>query len=257
MIFWNRSLKWSQMNFNERPLMMFCDRRRRCKLSQKRHHKKLINIFFSSLDLIVLLERLNIERATFITSNLEYKKSGQSETLEDLEKKGNDGLTSKDPHTCCIFQKVISNRAYLRRHLETVHLRQAKMSCDLCPKFFFAKNSIKHHMKVHGKQRFACNICDFKAKVKQSLIRHKLTHAVKVGCPICNKQVSSLDCHMIQHRPKVSCPICAKMVTKKQMKLHMKTHVKKCRNCQEVFENLEDLKRYKRKKHVFNSTIIS
>lgn len=192
-----------------------------------------------------------LERSTFYEANsnlyqIEIKRGyNYSETSKVLALKGNEGLGSLDPHTCCFCQKLFCTRSSLIQHLEQVHYKASKKTCDLCPKFFFSRPAILHHMKVHKEKCVLCNICDYKTSNKNNFERHKQTHAAEVECPICKKQVTSLPNHLLMHKPKKSCPVCQKAVTWKHMSTHMKTHVKVCKyeNCKESFDKQELLRR--------------
>lgn len=170
-------------------------------------------------------------------------------TLETLSRKGNKALRStKDPHTCCFCSKTLSNLPNLKEHIKSVHFKTEKFLCDLCPKLYYTKRSIYHHLaENHREKKFKCNKCDLKFAFESWLELHKTTHAVKVKCSICKKQVSSLRRHMITHRPREKCPICLKMIRaadRRSMKSHMKSHNKKCGKCGETFESREALRRW-------------
>lgn len=164
-----------------------------------------------------------------------------------LAKKGNHGLKATDRHSCCICQKFFSCIESLRKHLVTFHHNTKKISCDLCPKFYFTKPAIVSHMRVHGNFFFSCNICDYRTHSKGHFQRHKLTHSAKAECPICKKQVTVLNEHMKTHtQTKVSCPVCGKLFCKSSsMKHHIKCHrLRKCEKCIKNFENREELRRW-------------
>lgn len=192
------------------------------------------------------LEPLVVDNLPFVTSNTKLEENFDSNaTAETLASKGNEGQRSRDPHTCCLCQKVISRRCELVEHLETVHFKATKIFCDLCPKFYFTKKSILWHMQIHMQKSFQCNVCDYKTPFKNFFYRHKFTHAEKVECPTCKKLVSSLKIHMDIHKPKKSCPICQKLIKKKCLEDHIKTHVTfyECDDCTRKFENKEALRR--------------
>lgn len=168
-----------------------------------------------------------------------------SDKVISLAKKGNYGL-KMDPHSCCICQKKFARFENLKKHLVTFHHNTKKISCDLCPKFYFTKAAILNHMRGHGKNFFSCNICDYRTPAKGHFQRHKLKHSVKVACPICKKQVAVLNEHMKAHtQTKKPCPICGKLFCKSSsMKNHLKSHeIRKCGECCETFENKEELRR--------------
>lgn len=180
-------------------------------------------IFISVSDPIVLLERLNPKIPFNFSEESHQEKSVFSAEVNTLTRKGNENLKSSDPHTCCVCQKVISNRSHLKMHLETAHCKSTKITCDLCSIFFFNKRMFDRHVKfVHGDKKHSCNVCDFKTASKYILKVHNLTHAAKVECLTCNKPVSSLKKHMRSHVPKESCLICQKLLTKFNMKRHKK-----------------------------------
>lgn len=202
-------------------------------------------------DPFVQLERYALEKSTSVLSDSDHceKKSSFGDEVDSLSRQGNEGLTYKEPHTCCFCQKVFSCRDRLCPHIERHHLQAKKWSCDLCPKFYFSKVDIKWHMtRVHDKKQLACKKCDYKTALNSKLDRHKQVHATKVECPICQKLVSSLKSHIKnahEAKPivKGSCPICQKVMGKTRIKRHMKTHVHKCGNCDKVFKSRKDLRR--------------
>lgn len=188
----------------------------------------------------MLLERLKSGRKA------SKKSKFYSDKVIALAKKGNHGPKTTDPHSCCICQKVFSCIETLKKHLVTFHSKSKKISCDLCPKFYFTKAAISNHMRIHGKKNFFCNVCDYRTPAKAHFQRHKLTHSAKAECPICKKQVTVLNEHMKTHtQTKVSCPVCGKLFCKSSsMKHHLKSHeIRKCGECCETFENREALRR--------------
>lgn len=202
----------------------------------------------------MLVERLPSEGSKSEASiNSQKRKIGHKteqkqtafETVYELARKGNEGISLKKPHTCCICLKICCNQFVLRMHLESVHLRTKKLSCDLCPKYYFTFQAIRRHMKkTHCKKILECNVCDYKTAIRSLLVSHKLTHNTKAECPICKKLVASLPNHIPRHKPKISCSICQITCHPHTMKSHMNVHrVRKCKSCDEVFTKTEDLRR--------------
>lgn len=167
----------------------------------------------------MLVDRPAAETSAF--QALRSKKQTNN-TVKAVTRRGNGGLLATDPHTCCLCNRVLSNRNHLKEHLERFHRRSTKFSCDLCPKFYFVKNELKIHMK----------------RV------HKTKHVKKTECSICGKLVMNIRLHLHVHEEKEQCAICQKMIQKRIMKNHMRIHVvKKCKSCDETFFIKEELKR--------------
>lgn len=206
----------------------------------------------------MLLEELTTATDILASKTLQIK-TENCDNLKILVENVKNEISYKDPHACSICEKVFKQRAYLERHVESVHFKTNKIFCDLCPKIFFTEVDLKFHIRyVHGEKSFACNICDYKTAVKTNFKRHNLTHGVKVEFPICKKKVvelktdtkahrpkefryvhgeksfacyicdyktsvkSNLKRHKLTHGAKVGCPICKKKVA--HLKLHMNTH---------------------------------
>lgn len=209
--------------------MKYWNQKQTCKIicRWRHYYRKLLDTFISFLDPRVLLKRL---------------------TINELVEIGNEGLHGNDPHTCCFCQKILSSRLSIQQHLRNSHLKTKKMLCDSCPKYFSSRHAISEHVKIHRKNVFACNVCDYTSALKSSFKNHQLNHAGKVECHICNRKVIWLRLHMEIHRPKVPCPICQKEFSlKSNMKRHMRTHkekLQKCEICDELFTKNEDLRRW-------------
>lgn len=201
-------------------------------------------MFFSFSDPIVLLKQLTVKSTD--SPSKPCQEQLHYEKLAALARKGNELASSQDPHTCCFCQRVFSKRSVVKKHLDFVHCRPNKIFCDLCPKFFYTKNAISKHMKGHSSKRFACSKCDYKSDFKNLFNQHMNTHAPKVACLICNKPVSAMADHMKSHKPKVSCTVCQKLVHQVSIERHMKihsVHPRKCKICEDILDNEEDLKR--------------
>lgn len=178
--------------------------------------------------------------------NDESGKYKKYDPLLKLIKKGNEGVKFSDPHTCCLCQKVLAKRRYLKTHLKGVHKKGQLMFCDLCPKVYNDKVLFLNHMKVHRKIYFACELCDFETVYKCDLKAHQRTHGPKMKCKICGKETTSRK-HMKFHLPREKCPVCKKLVGKAYFKDHLKRHEKnkidlKCKKCGETFETYEKLR---------------
>lgn len=130
--------------------------------------------------------------------------------------------------------------------MERIHCRTKKMLYDLCPKCFYSKSSIRFHMQVHSRKKFACNVCDYKTSNKSCLKSHRLSHNEKVACPESKKEVTSLNEHMKTHKnARVSCSICHQTYLKRGLKNHIETvhQIRKCENCDSIFRSKADFKK--------------
>lgn len=156
--------------------------------------------------------------------------SSYSKMVDDLTKKGNEGLRHEETQTCCLCQKKFAHRACLKSHIQTLHCK-VETFCDLCPKTFLSKRNLIHHMtSVHLRKKFACNICDYRTAVKNHFRSHKMIHAAKVKCPICKKKVARLEEHMrchnkpkTKHKGKHYCDLCpCTFAVRSEIVIHMK-----------------------------------
>lgn len=175
-----------------------------------------------------LLSIIKVEPEEFEINNQATSHSAESlrDSVENLTRKGNEGKRARESH------------------LENVHCRTEKMTCDHCPKLFFTKSVIRSHVKAYGTKKFECNVCEYKTADKRSLATHEGTHAVKTECPVCKKQVVSSERHLKWHRAEVTCAICQQSICKYNLKRHMKIHrIQKCETCDKLFNNKEDLRR--------------
>lgn len=101
-------------------------------------------------------------------------------------------------HTCCICQKVVTDRKNLRNHFESFHFKSKKRICDHCPRFYYTRNGILQHMRVHSSKFYQCNSCRYMTYNKRSFQDHQQGHT-KVQCPRCRANVGHLDRHMKRH----------------------------------------------------------
>lgn len=134
----------------------------------------------------MFLERLDIKKANIkVLLNQLKSSTGCSDTVKSLAKIGNERLGSKELHTCCLCRKRFSRSLRLKLHIENVHYRKKRISCDLCTHVCFTKDAIFHHMLVHRTKKYACNICDYKTSFKQNFQKHR-NHIFK-KCSSCDE----------------------------------------------------------------------
>ena len=119
--------------------------------------------------------------------------------------------------------KDFSSSRSLSIHLETIHLKTIKFSCDICPFTsaqkvnlethvarvhndevkdsqcpdcgkYFRKYDLKNHInRVHTTKRFQCSQCVFAAKSKKYLLEHEqaIHLNLKIDCPYCDHKAST------------------------------------------------------------------
>lgn len=74
---------------------------------------------------------------------------------------------------CQICSKTFSKSSKLRDHISTVHEKLMNYQCEICNKRFGRKENLRSHVILHGSKKFQCEYCDFTAKVKSYVVRHK------------------------------------------------------------------------------------
>jgi hypothetical protein len=85
------------------------------------------------------------------------------------EKENDDNLFE-----CNICNKKYVKKDYYKRHMLS---HEKTFDCHLCSRKFFHNYHLKQHMDFHKEVRdYECDICDFTARFKSNLIKHKKTH---------------------------------------------------------------------------------
>uniref|UniRef100_A0AAZ3PQE4 C2H2-type domain-containing protein n=1 Tax=Oncorhynchus tshawytscha TaxID=74940 RepID=A0AAZ3PQE4_ONCTS len=143
----------------------------------------------------------------------------------------------KTLHICSFCEKVLPNRAALRRHLQH-HTGEKPYHCEECGKDYGSKTTLKiHNMQVHhkGTKDFICNECDQQFTHLTYLKRHMYSHTDKEKrphlCNVCGKhfiQKSHLDRHKMIHTGEkpFSCEHCAVAFNRPEyLRMHLKLHV--------------------------------
>lgn len=114
------------------------------------------------------------------------------------------------------------------------HTGRTLKFCDLCPMTSIWKQSIIDHIEdVHLKmRRFTCNICNYKCYSKSRLKKHSFIHQELTECTICYKRVANIKGHVRQHSLEtVACRTCGKFYKKYQLPIHEReAHLKVPRN---------------------------
>ncbi len=75
---------------------------------------------------------------------------------------------------CTICNKKFVKKDYYKRHMLS---HEKTFDCHLCERKFFHNYHLKQHMDFHKEVRdHKCDICNFTARFKSNLIKHKKTH---------------------------------------------------------------------------------
>ena len=112
-------------------------------------------------------------------------------------------------HVCSQCDYQTPSRRNLVRHNMT-HTGEKPFQCETCQRSFNQKSILNCHMRIHQEirenpsKRFECDLCEYKATTKQSLVRHRLTHAGERPYP----------CYLCDHKAK----------TKRNLAIHCLTH---------------------------------
>jgi len=145
----------------------------------------------------------------------------------------------------CHCARAFSSQSILDWHVLTVHIKyhgypekeqkdQAKVSCEICGKFFGA-NGLKVHLKSHEKvsekkDRHACKDCDKTFYSAYALKSHRMaTHSkIERKCPICGKVFlnrTGFQQHVTQTHSdsKHPCNVCGKLYSfKENLRIHFR-----------------------------------
>ena len=97
------------------------------------------------------------------------------------------------PQDGCTFET--SHAPHLYRHLRTVHSASRPYKCDVCDKTYKLKTHLNRHIKICWPvlihRKFACDVCEYKAKTADVLAAHKMTHKPShdkpYKCDICDR----------------------------------------------------------------------
>lgn len=110
------------------------------------------------------------------------------------------------------------------------HPRGQMKYCDFCPLKSLKKSAISAHIQtVHLKKvRFSCDVCNFKCFTRSGLKSHSAIHQNLTECKICFKWVTSMKRHLKYHAlPNKTCKICGKMLSPASLSNHIKhVHLK-------------------------------
>ena len=162
------------------------------------------------------------------------------------------------PATCTICSKQLKSDFLLDRHMSNVHSDNVKRHpCDQCDyqaksKTILKKHKIYRHSDVY---EFPCHLCNHKFKTQARLKYHVKDHATgPCVCDVCGVVYStrkSLANHCYdKHTTTVRnypCDLCKKrFVSQENLERHRKLHEIKyaCRRCGREFKNQDHLTRH-------------
>lgn len=119
----------------------------------------------------------------------------------------------------------------LEAHINRFHLQIRPFACDICKKGFYAKLTLKEHIKIHsGLKPEQCHECGNRFVNKKALKMHVRIHSGEkpYPCDLCNEKflsASRRQAHRIRKHfePSVQCPVCLKMYyTQSAVRLHLR-----------------------------------
>lgn len=120
---------------------------------------------------------------------------------------------------CNMCPKVFTISGKLGVHIQTVHLKMKRHSCDVCERKFYSKLGLKEHMVRHGGQsEYQCGVCKKVYARKYTLREHMRIHDNdrRFVCTICGRtfvQNCHLKLHSKIHQPKIaSATKCSKLI---------------------------------------------
>uniref|UniRef100_A0A1B0GKS0 C2H2-type domain-containing protein n=1 Tax=Lutzomyia longipalpis TaxID=7200 RepID=A0A1B0GKS0_LUTLO len=179
-------------------------------------------------------------------------------------------------NACPVCPKVFPDRWRLKQHL-IVHTRQgileppqcsvvesslSQFPCGQCNQVFMRKIDLMKHLTSHDITRtYECTYCQMKFTTVSNLTNHVKTHTAKKSfpCPTCGKafrERRGLNYHRKTHSEAQKCIHCGKEAKNRGalmvhfekfhrgLPLEVKVGAISCTICEEIYENLEDLKEH-------------
>ena len=140
--------------------------------------------------------------------------------------------------TCEICDKVFSSSSNRQTHVDKVHLKKKRFTCNKCKKEYYHFTKLKNHFSdVHEKDKppLKCSMCDYTTTNFGELTQHiKTEHkeSKKFQCDVCMKSFQ-LKCNLKTHMKDV----------------HLSTKPQKCCLCHFATNRRSNLKRHVKSKH--------
>lgn len=201
------------------------------------------------------------------------------ESLEIWYKIGKlkDGTVRRYKMAQCPYCRQSFGHNSLQRHINHMHLKIIKYTCDLCGEGLLSRIQFKEHQqRKHkiGVKCFQCEQCNYKTNFLVNLKRHLGVHMMNLGmsqmnganmCNVCGKLFASalsLRAHVlsIHENPNAfTCSECGKGFSQKgNLKAHVQSHGRakstreakyQCTSCSKAFRWPGDLTRHNKIVH--------
>ena len=151
---------------------------------------------------------------------------------------------NKTIYKCSHCEKEFEKLSKLQTH-EAVHLKPAReptdIKCEICSKTFSDKANLKKHVQsIHeGLKKYSCDICSEKFKQLIAMQRHKKRyHDIEIERKTYKPRMDL--------EPRLDCPTCGKVFKRFSIvKMHIKNYhsqeIHQCNICEEKFLLKEDL----------------
>ena len=111
--------------------------------------------------------------------------------VQKEEKSPRKTQTKKNPLTCEVCDRTLSNVLSLARHIKALHPKteKEKFECKICHKSLGSTYTLQNHLlRVHaeGRPRFFCDFCPYSTTWKSNLSEHVQVHVREpFACDLC------------------------------------------------------------------------
>ncbi|KAG5666876.1 hypothetical protein PVAND_014884 [Polypedilum vanderplanki] len=129
-----------------------------------------------------------------------------------------------------------------------VHMETMPYNCTICGKGFSYERSFKQHELSHAK-KLTCEICQKQLKPHAMYYHMKFKHSNERThqCPLCDKTFKTKDNitrHIMRHKPNFNCEFCGKKFPENsRLQIHLRFHTNPdefhCKICNKTFEHID------------------